>query len=365
MENEFDYIIIGSGAGGAPLARELSKVSQSILIMEKGIMETEIGGKKNFSRYADIVKSLEGINIMRAIMAGGTTTISAGCSMRCLEDELVDLGIDLSEEFRAAERDIGNRPIPKRLLSNRSKAILEAARSVGRRMELMPKCYTEECDGCGLCMTGCGRNCKWTAIDDLKCAQSNGAVVCYGADAKYVEKRKNGLLEVHATVDGVDKFFMGRKVIVCAGALETPRILIRSGIENAGTNLSVDLLRHIYCFVPEARFCIEPPMSIVSTEFYDEKGYILASNINISVVEKYIESQGGDFPYRVENALGIMVKIKDCPNGRVFADGTVSKDVDTCDLMKFNDAFEVVKDMFIGAGADPGHIFESHINGAH
>jgi MFS-type transporter involved in bile tolerance (Atg22 family) len=36
MENNFDVIIIGSGAGGAPIAHRLAKAGKSVLILEKG-----------------------------------------------------------------------------------------------------------------------------------------------------------------------------------------------------------------------------------------------------------------------------------------------------------------------------------------
>lgn len=36
MENDFDVIIIGSGAGGAPIAHRLAKAGKSVLILEKG-----------------------------------------------------------------------------------------------------------------------------------------------------------------------------------------------------------------------------------------------------------------------------------------------------------------------------------------
>ncbi|MBN1785966.1 MAG: GMC family oxidoreductase [Candidatus Methanofastidiosa archaeon] len=365
MENIYDFIVVGSGAGGATLARELSGSVRSVLVLERGVMEVDVGGKKNFSRYVDIVKSLEGINIMRSIMAGGTTMISAGCSVRCIEKELLKKGIDISAELLEAEGEVGNAPLHENLISERSKTILKVSKDMGYSFAPMPKCYKDGCDGCGLCMTGCGRELKWTALDYLGEAMENGASIEYGADVKRVDKRNDGIFEVEVSREGKDESFFGKRVILCAGALETPLILLRSGIEDAGTNLSVDLLRHIYCFIPDSDFKTEPPMSIVDTEFHEDKGFMLATNINLSVVKKYIDSQDKEFPYGVNNSIGIMVKISDCPNGRVFPNGAVSKDVDSCDLMKFEEAFEIVKRIFLAAGADPVHIFESHINGAH
>jgi len=365
MQDVYDFVVVGSGAGGAALAKELSSSDKTVLLLEKGVKEEKIGDKNSFSRFTDIVKSLEGINIMRAIMAGGTTIISAGSSMRCLERELNDMGIDISEELQEAEREMGIRPLPEKLMSERSRSILRTAYDSGYSMEPMPKCYTDRCDGCGLCMLGCCKSCKWTALDHLEKAVENGVQIEYKVDVKRVEKVQDEKLRLFASKDGEEISFVSRSVIICAGALETPRILLNSGIESAGSNLSVDLLRHVYCFVPDKEFGNEPPMALIDMEFYESKGFILSPNMNASVVKKYISSQGPGFPYSLKNAVGMMIKIKDCPNGRVFKDGTVSKDVDQCDLMRFKEAYEHVRRLFIKMGADPDHIFESHINGAH
>jgi choline dehydrogenase-like flavoprotein len=36
MKTEFDFVIIGSGAGGAPIANEMAKAGKTVLVLEKG-----------------------------------------------------------------------------------------------------------------------------------------------------------------------------------------------------------------------------------------------------------------------------------------------------------------------------------------
>src|SRR5262249_59981375 len=36
MKTDFDIVIIGSGAGGAPIAYEMAKAGKSVLVLEKG-----------------------------------------------------------------------------------------------------------------------------------------------------------------------------------------------------------------------------------------------------------------------------------------------------------------------------------------
>ncbi|RLF86863.1 hypothetical protein DRN34_02850, partial [Thermococci archaeon] len=40
---EYEYIVVGSGAGGATIARELSKRGKNVLIVEAGKYERKIG----------------------------------------------------------------------------------------------------------------------------------------------------------------------------------------------------------------------------------------------------------------------------------------------------------------------------------
>ena len=55
MRDEFDVVIIGSGAGGSPVAYELARAGRSVLILEKGpLLRTQderfAGSRSDFKR---------------------------------------------------------------------------------------------------------------------------------------------------------------------------------------------------------------------------------------------------------------------------------------------------------------------------
>ena len=81
-----DVIVVGSGPGGATVARELSKRGKKVLILERGYDHrgkfyygTYLGALKYSERMA-LLYTEEGLNIVAPIMVGGATNMFTGCS---------------------------------------------------------------------------------------------------------------------------------------------------------------------------------------------------------------------------------------------------------------------------------------------
>ena len=51
---KYDFLIVGSGAGGATLARELSRAGKDVLVVERGKHEDRIGTVRDNARYYDL-----------------------------------------------------------------------------------------------------------------------------------------------------------------------------------------------------------------------------------------------------------------------------------------------------------------------
>ena len=82
---KYEFLIVGSGAGGATLARELSKKAKKVLVVEKGKYEQKLGTLRGSLRFYDTnkltklpKKSKEGVILYRTIMAGGSTVVYIG-----------------------------------------------------------------------------------------------------------------------------------------------------------------------------------------------------------------------------------------------------------------------------------------------
>lgn len=371
---QYDFVIVGSGAGGATLARELAVRGRSVLVLERGKYEEKIGTYKDAGRFYDISskltgmprKSKEGVVLWRAFMAGGTTVVSCGNGVRCLEDELGALGIDLKEEFSEAEKEMRIAAIPEELLSKGSRRIRWAANELGYKMEPMPKFLNSaSCRKCGQCVFGCMDGAKWTSLDYFKEAAEKGVGISYDTS---IEKLliKNGKVEgVVANKPKAREEIKAEVVILAAGALSTPVILQKSGITNAGSGLFVDLLVNTYGVTDDINQANEPVMALVNHDFYRDKGFILSPFINCSSKVRFMELGMKGMTMQVKKLLGIMTKTRDDASGNVYADGSISKPVTKSDWQRLKEGSDIAREILIKAGASSKSILVSKPQGAH
>jgi len=369
----FDYLIVGSGAGGATLAKELSRHSRNVAVIERGERAKQLGSFRASLSFFDANrttkiprKSKEGVILWRTLMAGGSTVVSCGNGTRCLEAELAELGIELEHEFQEAESDMQISPMQASLRSEGSEAILAASHALGYEMEPMPKFVDpQNCRQCGQCVFGCPHQAKWTALDYLDEAERNGAKVFYNTSVDTVlvtDGRAGGVSAVGP--DGPMRFH-SEVTILAAGGLGTPVILQNSGIEEAGDGLFIDMLENTYGTTTDLNLCREPSMSMVNHEFHHDKGFILSPYVNHPKMVRFMELGAKGFALSDRKLLGIMTKTADDSSGKVHADGTVSKAVTESDRVRLDEGATIAAEILIEAGADPKSITTSAPQGAH
>lgn len=312
-DRKYEFVVVGSGAGGATLARELSRRGQEVLVVERGSEDQEIGslwdsfGVYDMSRLGIPKKSKQGVILWRALIPGGSTVVSCGNSTPCLQEELSDLGIDLEEEFTEVEKETKTSPTDEGLLSEGTERLREAATKLGYEMEPMPKFVdSAKCKKCGQCVFGCERGAKWTARDYLQEATQNGATVLYDTivqEALVENGKVKGV--VGAGPDGKTEI-QADVVVLAAGGLGTPVILQNSGIEDAGSKLFIDLVVNTYGVADGLDQTHEPSMPLVNHEFHGEKGFILSPFINSPRVIRFLEGGPVELARSSQGLIGIL-----------------------------------------------------------
>ncbi len=104
-EDTFDFIIIGTGAGGAPIADQLTKNGYKVAIVEKGGLIDPKPAPQMIEKYyvgQGLTMSMTGgmALVLAGSTIGGTTAINSGTCLRplnsCLKIWDQDLGTDFS-----------------------------------------------------------------------------------------------------------------------------------------------------------------------------------------------------------------------------------------------------------------------------
>jgi len=338
-------IVIGSGAGGATVTRELALQGSRVTLVERGPRPPD----RRASRYYANVNA--GVKILRTLCLGGSTLVSGGNALRCLEEELRSRGIDISREFSRAERDLGVRVLPDSFYGPATRRLMEAADALGSPMAKMPKFIDPaRCLQDGQCAFGCPTDARWSALRFVHEAEGRGARVCTDTPA-------DEILVSGGRVRGVrsgSRILRDDQVVLAAGALETPRLLQGIGLPTAP--LFVDTFVTIGGFCSGAGFNTEIPMN----------AYLIHDR---SLVTPHFSRQLADlltsrgWPAAPSDVLGMMVKIRDDDAGRV--DDSVWKAVTPHDAGLLSSGAAHAGAILAEAGADIRSLVAARLRGTH
>lgn len=345
VRQKHEVVVVGSGAGGATVARDLSRAGRRVLMVE--------AGPETFPLPLSIATSKEGIDIYQVFGAGGATVLCNGNGVRALEPDLRGLGIDLEREYCELEAELPIAPISEALLSEHgSLKLLEILRTSGINMKRMPKFIDPtKCVGCGMCSSGCPHGAKWSAREFLRDAVIHGAQIVYNTKAEKVLIENNMAVGIEVSGPSGKEPIDADVVILAAGGLKTPVILRNSGFHRAGRKLFIDLCEIWTGVTPGIDISKEPPMQLVYTDMA-QSHRISLSTVHVNDKKK-MQYYFGDKAALFLNAnwMGILVKIGDESVGEVCADGTVSKAVTQEDRKKFEQGGIVAREILRRAGA--------------
>ena len=369
----YEYLIVGSGAAGATLAKRLSESGKDVGVLEKGGPESKLGSFRHAVHYFDAnpltkipKKSSEGVILWRTFMAGGSTMVSAGNAVRTLEPALQQFGLDLHEEFRRAEQTTRVGLMESEHLSRSSLRLLNEADRAGYHFALMPKFVDPaKCEQCGLCTLGCAHDAKWTAFTSLEKAHRSGAEIRYHMNVEQVITQNGEAIGVRGIRPTGPFTLYGEKVILAAGGLGTPVILKNSGIHGAGEKLFVDLMQIVYGALDQRTIEHEPQMSLVDDEFYESMGFILSPFVSLHRMVRFIEGGPEAATLPTNKMMGIMVKITDESEGNVDKHGKVSKPVTASDREKLDAGIEISKELLLRSGVKKETLVVTNPAGAH
>lgn len=367
-------IVVGSGAGGATIARELSRNGMEVIILEAGgdfkpftrrLSWSEplrkiglMGNEKTITRlfpYLETTRSSKELVLVRGRGTGGSTVLSCGNMVRA-DQGIKEIGLDLESEFKELEDLIGVKEFPYQRWRPLTQKMFKSAEKMGLNPHATPKAMdAAKCVSCGLCELGCASDSRWDSRRFLEDALKHGAILKTKSPVKK-------LLLVKGKVKGVEirsgissQKLKADLVVLSAGGIGTAQILKASGLP-AKDNLWVDIVITLGGIFSGAKMIKEPPMAWYS----QQKDYIISPYVDIL-------SHWFHKPWKnvsLNDRVGMMVKLADLEEGSVFEDGKVQKEISYDDKQKMNAAIAQVQKIMENSGVS-GPYVQGMYNGGH
>ncbi len=199
-----DVAVIGSGAGGAVVAKELAEAGAQVVLLEEGAQHDAADFTarprdmlprlyRDAAQHATLGRPPILLPLGRGV--GGTTLVNSGTCFRTPDHVLArwrdeyGLDMDLAPHFERVERELNVVPVPPELAGANAHVARRGAEALGWSGDFVRR-NVRGCVGSGVCAYGCPTNAKQhVGVTYVPKAHAAGATTYTGVTARNARPR--------------------------------------------------------------------------------------------------------------------------------------------------------------------------------
>jgi choline dehydrogenase-like flavoprotein len=299
-----DFVVVGSGAGGAVAATVLAEAGHDVIVLEAGpyvdrndYPEQPLAAMASLYRGggSTVAEGRPAVPTPVGRAVGGTTVINSGTCFRTPPPVLarwatehgIGWAAELDGEYEAAEEMLHVAPVDPETMGRNGQLVRDGAEALGFSHAPLSR-NAGRCNQCSSCPNGCRLDAKRAMhVSYLPRAVAAGARVRAGVEARRVTFKGDRAVGVECRAGVAVPGHPGRPfavharrgVVLAGGAFGTPELLLRSSFVSASGQLGRNLRVHPASWVggrfEEQVRGWEGVMQSYAVDEWDDRGILL------------------------------------------------------------------------------------------
>jgi choline dehydrogenase-like flavoprotein len=384
-ELECDVVVVGTGAGGAVVGRELADRGFAVVFVEEGEHHrrdafdgSSVRAHQRFYRGAFSLGNVA-MPVFMGRLVGGSTAINGGTCLRpppwvldrwCEETDCAEFAPEaMKPHFDRVEGVLDVQEADRALVGPIADVMARGCDALGWSHFAIRR-NAPGCDGSGFCDFGCRTDARrGTNLAYIPPALEKGALLLTGLRAERVVLDGDRASGIDAIAkDGRPVRVRARAVVLAGGAIPTPLLLLKQGIGNTSGQVGRNLTAHpsggfSALFDREIRGHAHIPQGYGCDEFLRDGMLITAAQPDLNIAAAVLPFAGRRLMEtlgRVDQLAYFALLIRDSTrNGRVWRDvgglPAITYSVAAADVERLHRAMVRTGEMCLAAGAKRLH----------